>query len=830
MLDSGYEVVSLRNQRASDTPTRSELTAVFAVLCFAAVWLFSPIASSGVWDPHEVDTADIARRVAVHAWGRAELARAGDPASIPTLSDLGTGELGITSIGASFSLFGVHDWSGRLPLALWGWIAAASLFILIWRTFDLRAAAVSVMVLLSLPVFFLQARTMIGDIVPMAAVSATAAGATLICVESRVGPRSAGWAMLLLGALAGYLSRGLLVVALPLLSVGLPALLQRSAAGNVRRPWPALGLVAFGLVALGAFVSLALLTLGSTSTLRAAGMPFVDPDPDSSTFDRVFRHLGHGLFPLSALLPVAFASLAKVDEADPRRALGKAVLLAGSSFGLVASVLLTPLAGNLPFFGVGFLAGVLGVHLDGLRRAQLSRLSLIISVLALGVLHVDIQRSPVRLLEGFALPGLELDPTFLGHTGLSRSTLLLLAALLLSTVTPSSELAGSAGFTRYLAAKREALRSAGAQLYAAAQGNIVFALVLIEAALVGMAAMLAVGVRAGWAPLANVPAWLGEAGVAAWWFLPLTAFLAVTFVSLLRDLLGWLSRRWAFSSSTLMSLGIVGSGATLAFDYFPASFDHASPKGAFEAYKQLRAQGDEVAVTGTSTALASFYINEEVANFEAMPAAFNFLDKSELAQGRRFLVLKRSELPLFNHLWRSEHRVNVPVVMEQSAMLLLASSAESSSNPLNSVLSSESPTMAHSSSAVFDDSLELLGWEIRTAAGKQVEVLLPGEDYSFRSAFRVRRRISVEWTSFLHIEKDRQRINADHEPVAGLYPMKLWLAGDVLIDEHPFRLPPNWSPGTCRLLAGFFVGGERIQVTEGHARDNRVELGTVVIR
>jgi len=192
--------------------------------------------------------------------------------------------------------------------------------------------------------------------------------------------------------------------------------------------------------------------------------------------------------------------------------------------------------------------------------------------------------------------------------------------------------------------------------------------------------------------------------------------------------------------------------------------------------------------------------------------------------------LKRSELPLFNHLWRSEHRVNVPVVMEQSAMLLLASSAESSSNPLNSVLSSKSPTLAHSSSAVFDDSLELLGWEIRTAAGKQVEVLLPGEDYSFRSAFRVRRRISVEWTSFLHIEKDRQRINADHEPVAGLYPMKLWLAGDVLIDEHPFRLPPNWSPGTCRLLAGFFVGGERIQVTEGHARDNRVELGTVVIR
>ena len=143
MLDSGYEVVSLRNQRASDTPTRSELTAVFAVLCFAAVWLFSPIASSGVWDPHEVDTADIARRVAVHAWGRAELARAGDPASIPTLSDLGTGELGITSIGASFALFGVHDWSGRLPLALWGWSAAASLFILIWRTFDLRAAAVS---------------------------------------------------------------------------------------------------------------------------------------------------------------------------------------------------------------------------------------------------------------------------------------------------------------------------------------------------------------------------------------------------------------------------------------------------------------------------------------------------------------------------------------------------------------------------------------------------------------------------------------------------------------------------------------------------------------
>ncbi len=829
MLDSGYEVVSLRNQRASDTPSRSELAAVIAVLCFAAVWLFSPIASSGVWDPHEVDTADAARRVAVHAWGRSELARAGDPTTIPTLSDLGTGELGITSIGASFALFGVHDWAGRLPLAAWGWLAGASLLVMIWRTIGVRAAAVSVLVLLSLPVFFLQARTMIGDIVPMAAVLTTAAGFTLICVETSVRPRAAGWLLLLLGVVVGYLSRGLLVVALPLLAVGFPALFRRSKQTAGRSNWPATSLLVVGVGALAYFLSLAFAGHGSINTLRAAGMPFVDPDPDSSTFDRVFRHLGHGLFPLSALLPIGFASLAKAEDADSRRGFGRAVLLAGSCFGVVASLLLTPLAGNLPFFGVGFLAGVIGVLLDDLRQTQLSRLSLVISVLSLGVLHVDMQRSPVRLLEGFALPGIELDPTFVGHTGITRATLSLLAALLLSTLTPS-EVAAPGGFRPYLTAKRAAMRAAFAQLYSAAQGSLMFALVLIEAALVGLAAMLAVGVRAGWAPLANVPIWLGEAGVAAWWFLPLAALFVVASVSLLRDLLGWLRRRWSFSSMTLLSLGTACSGATLAFDYFPASFDHASPKGAFQAFKRLRAPQDEVGVTGLSRALSSFYLDEDVVNFDALPAAFSFLDRSEFAEGKRFLVLKRSDLPVFNHLWRSEHQVNVPVVMEQSAMLLLASRADRSSNPLDTILGSDSPTLARSSSVVFDDSLELLGWEIRTASGKQVEVVLPGEDYLFRSAFRVRRRIPAEWTAFVHFEKDGKRFNADHEPVAGIYPMKLWLAGDVLIDDHPFRLPPNWGPGNCRLLTGFFVGGERINVTEGPARDNRVELGTVVVR
>src|SRR5690606_22634061 len=119
------------------------------------------------------------RRLAVHLFDASELARPGDPATIPTLGDLGAGELGFTSMAWGFSAFGLSAWAGRLPLALWALGGALALFVLVARLARPRAALYAVAALVTMPAYFAQARVMLGDAVVLAAFAITLAGFTL---------------------------------------------------------------------------------------------------------------------------------------------------------------------------------------------------------------------------------------------------------------------------------------------------------------------------------------------------------------------------------------------------------------------------------------------------------------------------------------------------------------------------------------------------------------------------------------------------------------------------------------------------------------------------
>src|SRR4030095_14607642 len=103
---------------------RSRLIALGA----AVLVLFPVLAWSGIWDPYELDAADLARRIAVRVLGARALEMPNAVNTLPTLSDLRMGELPFTSMALGFKLFGLHDWTGRLPLALWGLAGAAVLY------------------------------------------------------------------------------------------------------------------------------------------------------------------------------------------------------------------------------------------------------------------------------------------------------------------------------------------------------------------------------------------------------------------------------------------------------------------------------------------------------------------------------------------------------------------------------------------------------------------------------------------------------------------------------------------------------------------------------
>src|SRR6185369_14880677 len=150
--------------------------AALAVVALGILFFCVPLGKSGIWDPFELTVADLSRRISINVFGAHALSLEGADNTMPKLGDLGRGELPFDSIAFGFRVFGLHEWSGRLPLALWGIIGIVSLYWLLARLVDRRAGLYGAVVLTTMPLYFMQARTMLGDIVTMAAVSMAFAG------------------------------------------------------------------------------------------------------------------------------------------------------------------------------------------------------------------------------------------------------------------------------------------------------------------------------------------------------------------------------------------------------------------------------------------------------------------------------------------------------------------------------------------------------------------------------------------------------------------------------------------------------------------------------
>ena len=411
-----------------------------AGLAVVALVLFSMLSKSGIWDPYELDAADLARRIAVRVFGAAGLELPGGVNALPTLTDLKMGELPFTSMALAFKLFGLHDWTGRLALALWGFAGALVLYEFMARLVHPRAGLYSVIALVTMPLYFIQARSMLGDIVTMAAFAMAFCGLTGALIEGDDrGPvpadasddtdglpvASLAWfAVGLVGLAAGYYSRGALIgVALPALAVGLAWLamhgagLRSFAKASLSDSFGALALVA-GLVELG----IGLRALGRAAPegtlLRALGFVVQRHAPTDATFDLVVRQLGHALFPWSAFLPVALGRLMRVPAEAPeqertRYASVRVALLVGAGVAYGVFAMLAPVSGLLPFSAPALLAAVAAIAIfDVERGAPPSRAAALACLMFGVVLYADLVREPEKALAAFVVDRPQFPKTF----------------------------------------------------------------------------------------------------------------------------------------------------------------------------------------------------------------------------------------------------------------------------------------------------------------------------------------------------------------------------------------------------------------------------------
>src|SRR5258708_13262207 len=116
---------------SDEKKTLNEKTRLLPLAIAAAVPTFiffipPPLSKSGLWDPYELNVADLSRRIALNLYHASSLALDGTDNSLPHLNDLGRPQLPFSSIAVGFKLFGLQEWAGRLPLPLCGSLAAAS--------------------------------------------------------------------------------------------------------------------------------------------------------------------------------------------------------------------------------------------------------------------------------------------------------------------------------------------------------------------------------------------------------------------------------------------------------------------------------------------------------------------------------------------------------------------------------------------------------------------------------------------------------------------------------------------------------------------------------
>jgi hypothetical protein len=136
--------------------------------------------------------------------------------------------------------------------------------------------------------------------------------------------------------------------------------------------------------------------------------------------------------------------------------------------------------------------------------------------------------------------------------------------------------------------------------------------------------------------------------------------------------------------------------------------------------------------------------------------------------------------------------------------------------------------------AAIGEALVTLGWDLRDAAGvAQGDVLVPLRGYRLRLYHRITGRIDDGLCSFVHIDGQGRRHNAEHREFRR-YPMRYWQPGDVIVDEFEVTLGAHFTPGPYALRYGLdrlpCDGRARLPVKGPRDGEDRVIGGTVHVR
>jgi 4-amino-4-deoxy-L-arabinose transferase-like glycosyltransferase len=813
-----------------------------------------PISWAGLWGPYELETAELSRRVAVALHGASQLALPGQDNRVPILSELGKGQLPFSSVAVGFQIFGLSDWAGRLPLALWALLGLFATYLLLSRLGERVSAVYAAIVLSTTPLYFLQARTLLGDAVTLAAAPIATLGLTLATFggSDETGDKAEGraralWALAgFAGLAAGFASRGALVgVACPALGVGLAWLMLRTSRGALSpRASSAFGAMSLVLgtlaLAAGGFV---LFRRSNPAFLEVLGASLNEPAKFPS-YDAVVHWLGFAFFPWSAALPFLLAIVLRAGKLRSAHENALCItLLNVSVIALGIHGAAAPFIGQLPFVATFALAGLLAIAFRDLERnagadsKAGARLLLVATASLLVVLAQDLREAPERVLKAFFLGEATFPESFADgskrwFTYGTLSCLLVLSFAFgeLASADARGEVSGKRAafaFSDPAADYRGWLDT----LRTAWQGRLLLLLLVFGACTVVLSSLVFIDgrfMRIG--ALAKLGMWRAPLRYS---FVLVPALVALPWLTLLgRDAARHFFSRVPIGRVRFALAGIATFALAMSVGYYPALANHVSPRNVFDAYRRMSGANEPLAVLGESSAVAPYYARSTVTTPADTKAAMEWLLAGDEA---RWLLLGAKDLAPLNALYREHVKPasNLPVVDASSSAALLATNRlppnAANQNPLAAWIEREPPKPEHPLDVDLEGQLKCLGWSVTDVEGRPLPALRRSRAY-LRLYWQVLAPVRGNWKTFVHIDGNGRRLNGDHETLEGRYPVRYWRPNDFITDVHPIEVEAQFPPGPYRLYFGMFSGGERLKVQRGAHDDNRIAGGEILIQ
>jgi 4-amino-4-deoxy-L-arabinose transferase-like glycosyltransferase len=894
--------------------TRLQGRTVFAMVLVAVGAVVAlRLSSFGIWDPWELASADLARQVAIGEQGPIER-----PPLTPWL------------IAQGFAIFGIHEWSGRLPMAIAGLVAVIFAYVVAARFAGRRAGVWAALIAGTSPLFVFNARQMLGTAPAFAAsaavftcaLAAAFAPARITRSSSMRWLATFGWlfGLLVSIALAIATSGALTGAAPPLLGAGV-AIVAR---GELLPPWRdrrrviacAIVLAITAVVAIGAahavWADYAGFGFWTGGTPRGGQPP---------TWEVALERIFHSFAPWSGLLPIA---LARMLMPPPRTAGASRLALSlpsairdpsvrhpdesalrigvvgWAAFGFLAQTIFTARYGPANFLPLVGIAVATALLVRDVERVPNARWALaIVAFFLVGLVIRDFRAYPIGPIEGIAADGIEMpeifkpDPT---HPEDQRRYAMMIwgawaGALLLFGAFAALGLAADARKDAYPDLKKDlaSLRSMWRAAFdrcrkiaarittsrvpqlalsflffcvialpilmivsallpgiprrlVAEQGRrgvgfvlwiILFAIALTAVTLFGLLCVSALLEIDGELLLPALGRWLEggmnmtSAAVRYGRLAALTVPALVLAIACARYLLMLFSllRSYRLAPAMIASLGVA---AWASFGFLPELSSHFSPREVYDTYNRLARDNEPLGEFRVGSRAAAYYATGSIRELDTQAELLEFLHQER----RVWAAFRTDDLAAIDREYRRREGRHLFVADARSARMLLATNRAvrgiDNENYLADAVLDEPPRPQHRVDINFDNRVQLIGYDLELPQRTYVG---PGEAFRIIWYFRVNAPVPGNYQPFVHIDGPGQRINGDHVPVEGRYPMRLWTPGDIIVDRQELRVPLNYARGTLTIFMGFYSGEQRLEVVSGPEDDvNRARVGIIPVR